>query len=53
MQTGHVVKYKGTETSYTDTGLTNSKKYYYAIYAFDEGDNYSDGQALSFDAFVP
>ena len=53
VQTGHVVKHKGAETSYTDTGLTNSKKYHYTIYAFDEGNNYSDGLSLSFDPFVP
>jgi len=39
--------YQGKEEQYTDTGLDNSKTYYYAIYAFDSRYNCSNPSTVS------
>lgn len=38
---GGTVVYQGTETSFTDTGLSASTTYYYRIYTYDKAYNYS------------
>ncbi len=42
-----VVKYKGTGTAYTDTGLTNNTTYYYKAFTYDFLLQYASGVATS------
>lgn len=39
--TNGTLVYKGTNTSYTNTGLTNSTTYFYTIFTFDKVNNHS------------
>ncbi len=39
--------YSGKSTTFTDTNLVNGRPYYYRIFTYDEGGNYSKGVVIS------
>ena len=39
--------YEGTDTSYSDTGLTNATMYYYTVFARDAAGNWSSASSVS------
>ncbi len=45
--TDGVVIYEGNGKTFTDTNLTDGKTYYYTVYSYDHGKNYSSGVRLS------
>lgn len=44
---GQTVVYLGTDTSFTDNGLSHNVRYYYRIYTVDKAFNYSSGVTYS------
>ncbi len=51
--TGETVAYIGTNTSFTDLGLTSSTPYYYRIYTVDKAFNYSSAVTINGSTTAP
>ncbi|MFH1317472.1 MAG: hypothetical protein ABIH71_00455, partial [Candidatus Omnitrophota bacterium] len=47
IQTQAVEIYDGKDSTFTDTGLTNDKRYYYSAFSYDSAGNYAEGVEAS------